>query len=302
MKIIKSRSGFSIIEASIVIFVTSLLLIFIIKSSFLIEKSKVSKAQFYTKNSIINQSEELFLWLESSFLNSFNEDEAENFEDLSSSEIALGKGSVTKWFDRNPNPVPRKNALANGSAPKYVKNCISYLPCLKFESNFLEIQNSTSSVLSDYTVIIVDKRASDISMPIIGSDSKSSINQSLEIGYLNSNTVYWSQGGSSSDQKEFFSSNLTDSNVNFHLFINSTNKVGSSDLKYYLNGNLISSSNPTTTVDFSNTTINSILKIGKSDSSHFNGSIGELIILPYAISKNERVAAIHYIKKKWSIK
>ena len=290
------------IEASIVIFVTSLLLIFILKSSFLIEKSKLSRAQFYTKNAVINQSEELFTWLESSFLKSFDEDEAENFEDLSSSEIAIGKGSITKWFDRNPNPVPRKNAIANGSAPKYFKNCINHLPCVRFESDFLEIQNSTSSVLSDYTIILVDKRADDNPMPIIGSDSKSSINQSLEIGYLDSNTIYWSQGGSSSDQKEFSSSRLIDSNVNFHLFINSTNKVGSSDLKYYLNGDQISSSNPAINVDFSNITMGSILQIGKSDSLFYDGSIGELVILPYAISKNERIAIIHYIKKKWSIK
>ncbi len=297
-----NRKAFSIIEVAIVLLITSLVILASIKATNLIQKSKISRANSLTKNSPLLQFEDIFLWLETTTELSLDENEAENYEDLSADDIAFGKGSITKWYDRNPNPVIRRNATSLTSRPKYYYNCLNNIPCLKFNTNLLNINNTINEKLSDYSVLIVEKRNSLSGMPILGSDSNSLLNQSLEIGYLDSSTIYWSQGGSSSDRKEFNSSLLNNDRLNVHLFINATNKSNSSNLKYYLNGTQISQSNPTSIVDFSNTTLGSALQIGKSGSSYYYGSIGEIIILPYAIPKNQRVALTHYLKKKWRIK
>lgn len=296
------RRAFSIIEVAIVILITSLVIFATIKATNLIHKSKIARANSLTKNSPLLQFKNIFVWLESTSKLSFNPNEAENYGDLTSSEISYGKGSITKWYDRNPNPVIRRNATTVSQAPKYFSNCIKNIPCLKFDSSLLTVENSLNEKLSDYSILMVEKRSSLSGMPLLGSDSNSLLNQSLEVGYLDSNTIYWSQGGSASDRIEFNSNLLNDNIANIHLLVNASNKSNSSNLKYYLNGNLISRSNPATIVDFSNLTYNSQLQIGKSGTSYFNGSIGEIIILPYAISKNERIALIHYLKKKWGIK
>lgn len=297
-----NRKAFSIIEIAIVLLITSLVILASIKATNLIQKSKISRANSLTKNSPLLQFEDIFLWLETTTELSLDGNEAENYEDLSANDIAFGKGSITKWYDRNPNPVIRRNATSSTARPKYYYNCLNNIPCLKFDdNNFLQIENSQNHSLSDYSIFIVEKKSSSAAMPIISSDSSSSINQSIEIGYSGSNEIYWGQGDSSA-QKFFTSDILSKNNVNVHLFINATNKSNSSNLKYYLNGTQISQSNPASIVDFANTTFGSALQIGKSGSSYYNGSIGEIIILPYAIPKNQRVALTHYLKKKWGIK
>ena len=304
LKIKKSQSAFSLIEVAIVLVVISILIIGSIKGSELIQKSKISKAQSLTKNSPIKDLTNLTLWLESSSTLSFIKAEAEDYDELTIEEQNYGKGSISKWYDRNPNPVTRNNATNTNlsSKPKFDTNCINQVPCLRFSgSEYLEISNLINHSFDDYSIFIIERRLSNSAMPIIGSDSNSSTNQSIEIGYLNSNTIYWSQGNSSF-QKEFSTNLLSLDSDNLHLFINGSNKSNISDLKYYLNGQIINSTNQGTSVDFSNTRPNTSIKIGNSGSTYFNGYIGEVIIIPYAISRNERVAITSYLKKKWGIK
>lgn len=304
LKIKKSQSAFSLIEVAIVLVVISILIIGSIKGSELIQKSKISKAQSLTQLSPVKDLKDLTLWLESVSSFSFNKAEAEDYNGLTATEQNYGKGSISKWYDLSPKNVTRRNATNTtlSSRPKYYFDCINRVPCLYFSgSQFLDISNLISHSLSDYTIFIVDARSESSLMPILGSDSNGLLNKSIEIGYLNSNTIYWSQGDSS-QQKEFHSEVLANNNTNLHLFINATNKSSNSNIQYYLNGLSLTTSNPGVTVNFSNTNLSSILQIGKSGSSFYKGFIGEVIIIPYAISKNERIAITHYLKKKWDIK
>lgn len=244
------------------------------------------------------------MWLESVTDMSFKVNENQDYSSLSTTEIGLGKGSITKWYDRNPHPDRRKNAInsLHQNAPKYYHQCLNSIPCIRFNgsSNFFEVENSDSLQLSDYSIFIVEKRDSSSAMPIISASSTPSLNSSIEIGYLNSNSIYWNQG-SSSEQKSYIINDFEQEKVKLHSFINARNSSAASNLKYFLNQNLILSTDSSTPI-FSTLQTSSQLLIGKSyNNNYYSGSIGEVIIIPFAVSKQQRIAIQRYLLNKWAI-
>lgn len=300
----KLKKAFSFLEVAISILIISIVLATVLTSKYLIKESRVASAKSLTKDSPILHTSQVTLWLEDTVETSFKDNEIQDYQNLSSAEIALGKGSITKWYDRNPHPVARKNAIMStiANAPKYYRDCVNDLPCLNFTSanqHYFEVENTASLTLNDYSIFIVDKRNSFGLMPLIGSNSYSSDNESLEIGYTDSDTVYWNQGGST-EEKYTISVNYQEK-IKLHSFVNSTNQSGSASLYYYINSQLITADNPPATSDFSTLTLGSALRIGNSASSYYDGSICEIIIIPYAVSTRQRIEIQQYLLKKWKI-
>lgn len=301
----QSAQAFSLTELAFVILIIAVILVAILKSSSLIGKSRIAKATTLTKYSPISDTKDMVLWLESALDSSFLEKEREDYESLSAQEISLNKGLITKWYDRNPHSGPKKNGLTYfSSAPKYKKNCINYLPCLDFSSgsSFLTLMNTTDIAMSDYSIFIVEQKKSSDPMPIIGSTSNNNSQESLEIGYLSADTIYWSHGNNSS-QINFQSSELDNYKPKIHSFINSRT---ANNPKYYLNGNEVIINNPFNSDNFFYLKTTAFLEVGVSSygissAIFYNGYLGEIIVIPYKVSHKDHVEIISYLSKKWSI-
>ncbi len=303
-----AKKGFSLVELAIVTLIIAIILAAVIKGKELISKSQHAKALRLTRDAPIHDLESSTLWLEAIDPMSFKESEHQNYLDLETAEQTLGIGSISKWYDRSPTMQPRKNAITASIAqsPKYYRNCINNISCLYFDGtqNYLTVENTNSLVLNDYSIFIVEKRDVSASgqLPILGSASYATQNESLEIGYLDSDTIYWNQG-KSTYERQYDNSDLTLNKPVMHTFINATNaNGGTSDLEYYLNTTLVATSNPGTLTTFTSTQLNSGIDIGKSSSTkYYYGNIGEIIILPFPVNETQRTYIQNYLLTKWSI-
>lgn len=300
----KLKKAFSFIEVVVSILVISIALTGILTSKYLIKESRIANAKILTTNSPLAQLPEVTFWLETTSDTSFKTQEVQDYQKLSAAETTLGKGSITKWYDRNPHPVKRNNAVmtTSASAPKYYRDCLKGLPCLHFDKinqYYLDLQNTSSLILNDYSIFIVDKRNSFGAMSLISSDSHASGNESLEIGYTDSDTIYWNQGGTTEETYAIPANHQEQ--LKLHIFINASNSSGVGSLSYYINEDLIAADNLPVSSDFSALTLGSPLKIGGDINGYYDGSVGEIIIVPYAVSKRERIEIQQYLLKKWTI-
>ncbi len=302
-----TKTAFTLMEVMVVLGVISVIVIGIASIKTMLSKAKTAKAVQLTNDSPLQDISQVTLWLESSQNLSFKDEERQDYQNLTSSEQTLGIGSITRWYDRNPHPVDRKNGSAGSisQAPKYYQNGIEGIPALYFDgsSNYLTVDNSTSLTLNDYSIFIVEKKESSSAMALLGSDNNTTDDVSLDIGYDDDTTIYWHQGTSGSAQREYAVTELAGQTHKLHTFINRTNIANDTTaVEYYLNTNLVATSNSGTSVDFSTTTLGGKINIGRTGgASLYQGRIGEIIILPFAVSDSQRAFIEKYLITKWKI-
>jgi len=294
----KKGKAFSLIELSIVLVVIGIAISSITQSSRLIAQFKLSSARSQTQSSPVTSIKDLSMWLETTTVDSFSENESED-----------GSG-VSVWKDINNYSSAKVNGQQSSSFryPQYKTNCINGLPCLRFDgsSDYFDIDASFLAG-TDYTIFVVEQRRSPASQNffIAGTNESGGSNCLLHLGYRENNYVTFAQYFNDYDYYVDGYQNISIPRI--HTFMLSQ-LTSSSGRYYYLNGVLQAyvavhgySPNAFTPLDsFIGATIGYYSNSGNS--KYYNGDLGEIIIFNRSLKAEERISVENYLGKKWSIK
>ncbi|MBL6664618.1 MAG: prepilin-type N-terminal cleavage/methylation domain-containing protein, partial [Rickettsiales bacterium] len=274
----KSKSAFSLLELSIVIVITGILIIGVVGSKHIIAKSRITTAQSLTRSSPVNGILNNKLWLESSL-----------------AEVSLGEGLKTgdaiSFWGNNANVQNGAEVSVVGSGPTY-SNSINYIQAVKFgsssDSDHLQIDNVEFINNTDYTIFITEKRLdtnSGVDNYLLGEDG------SFAIGYESGTSIIQSHGEGSSLTNQAAIESLSSYSNNPRVLTFTHSSVDGN--KIYINATLANEDDSTEAkAHLSGLTT---LKIGKG----YNGEIGEIVIFDRELKTVERKEIEDYLTDKW---
>lgn len=275
--------AYSVLEISIVMIIIAVIIVGSLNGIEALRKSKLVTAQNLTEQSVVAQTKDLYLWLETTLSKSFLDNE--NDDGL----------KISKWRDINPQNLIANDANQNVNLnqPTLIFDRFNgAIPAIYFDGddflNFIGKDLANSS----YTIFIVEKRMSGGNFLAIIGGQNASVNSNLVLGYRNSTTITQSHYNNDLD----FSISAFDSPIaRIHTFLFNTT-IGK---QYFLNGG--------ENVDASNTTQTTPLNsfnnswIGRYLGNYFTGDIGEIIIFKRSLKIDERRAIENYLSKKYNI-
>ncbi len=308
------NSGFSVVEISITILIVGLIIAGITNSNFLYTKYRVNLARSTTESSSVNSINNLVAWYETTLETSFDEKEAQGYDDLTSAERTLGKGSISSWYDNSSSGPSKINATQSTDdyKPHYQTNCIHHLPCLEFDGSddYLAIPSNLDLSNKEYSIFIIEKKDSSGTEPylFLGSNASTSGDDAINIGYETDSKILFSHG--STTNYYTITDDAVDSNdkIIMHSFIGGfknsllTTKVSHRMFDNTALSNLTDNGTPSFSY-FS--TDGETLRIGSgyngSTETFYKGKIGEIIIFDRALKSDERKSIEEYLMKKWKL-
>lgn len=281
------KSGFSLIEISIVILIISLFLVSVFAGSALLKRFSLATARSLTKSSPVPGAGNLVLWLETSL------------EDSYASDLSDGN-PVTNWKDISPVNNKSDSATANlsylgGLAPVY-SNTIGSVPAIRFNNygggGYYKF-NASFLNGSDYTIFLVEQRDAGVgsgSNYMLGNPLATSANSNLLLGYNDSGTLIHSQSGTSvATNTSAYSVRLASASNKPNVYTFSASDQGKA---IYVNSILAARSTDTAKIRGLTD-----LYIGNG----YNGQIGELIIYNKKLPDQDIADIIQYLSKKWNV-
>ncbi len=281
------KFGFSLIELSIVFIVISVLMLVVVKGSYLIGQTKIASARQKTANSPVLKIDGLTIWFETTLASSFLE-----------SEINDGR-SITVWNNiSDSNPKISNNGSGNAT---YISNGINDLPVLRFNgsSNFFTF-NGDSLTNNNYTIFLVaTRRSSQDTNMILGGTSVANYSN-LNVGYFLNGTPrfrvsHLNDGTPATDLIDSTVSDYKSPSFEIHS-ITFDSAVGK---KYYRNGSqkdsVVTSPAKTYLASWPGASI------GRFNNSFFNGDIAEIIIFNRSLKDQERKDIERYLSDKYQI-
>lgn len=302
---LKNKTAFSLIELSIVILIIGIIIAGVTQSSRLIRQFKISAARSQTQSGPVSSIKDLSAWFETTLPTSLIDAEAED-------SALTGGTTVSYWYDINNSSTAKRDASGGGAStlPYYYANCMSGLPCIRFDgTNDLLTFDGSFLVGVDYTIFVVEQRRAATANYFLGNTASPSTNTAIEFGYTGTSVVRFAQGSSANYYTVGTSPAIaayTAPSPRLHSFVNATiANGGTSTFSHYLNGSATASSLTSVgTPALSTLTAYANAAIGSNNSggaSYFNGDIGELIFYSRALKSEERVAVEDYLLKKWAI-
>ncbi len=290
-------SAFSLIELSIVILIIGVLIAGVTQASRLVRQSKLTTAKTLTQSSAVNSIKGLVLWLEPTLDNSFVSTEA------------VDGGSLTKWYDINPQ-LSLPNTFTAGSGITYKASSTNSLPAVAFADNNTSFSGSyIDAPFSAYTVFYVAKSTNLAAENTVLYDGTSGTN-GFGISLTSAGLTKFTYGVSST-----FDFGLTAAAGGSADIITITIDPGSvlgvavatPSVKAYKNGGGVSS-DTAKTITLSNwvsPTSSGTFRIGNSTASStttdFIGEISEIIVFDNVLKKTDRQEVEKYLSKKYSI-
>ncbi len=306
MKILSNstKSGFSLIELSVVIIVIGILVIGVTKGSTILNKARIQSAQNLTHSSTVNSMIGLVAWFDASSAESIKTSTIANEATTEYGNIADGD-FVSGWKSINPLSTKKFEAIARTSdsyRPKYTKDGINNLPSISFDgsgalSTLGEAPVSRGNDTSTF-VIVWKKNTTAPSMILSQNASDDTDYQAVEI--LNSgSTLYFYDERSTSA----VISGAVQPNVPYITILRVDNN-NTQNIKMFHNNNTevsVTSANRT----LLNISDQSLIIGGRyptSTSLCLNGYISEVIVFNRALKKSEIASINTYLSKKYAIK
>lgn len=292
-KLGQRKLGFSLLELSIVMLITAILVGAISQGSRILARSKLTGAQALTKSAPVPRISNLLVWWETTMEDSFIASEA-------------NLGPIGTWYNLSPSSNRTNNATqaqisAPDQRPVLTNNKINGLPALVFDgTNSFFVFDGKALANQDYSVAVVEQRLSGKSNNyyLSGNDVTAIPNNNLFLGYRLNNKSAFSQTSNGYDVTvPVFSTGVV---TRIHVFrFNSS--IGKN---YYINGvsqtlSVILGGTPSLTTGLVS---NTVAQIGRHlASTYYFGNIGEIIIFNKYINDDERKDVEQYLGKKWGI-
>ncbi len=282
--------AFSLIELSVAILIIGILVAGVMQGFSMIKNFKLQQAVNLTKNSPVNGILNLVGWYETSFEESFSDNESED-----NSKISL-------WNDLNTQSSIKRNATqaTDSNKPLYIKNAFNgALPALRFDgaSDYMDF-DGTSLIQSNYTVFVVEQRrgnGSTLNCFIAGTTR--STNQNLHMGYRGSTTVTLAHYGNDLNYASAVSAYSSPQPRIFTFRLNSN--IGK---EIWLNGGTAADSSATQSAYISSYGGSSFGRSVNSTSTfYYVGDIAEIIIYNRALKNEERQSIEAYLSAKYDI-
>lgn len=318
---INSRKAFSLVEISVVILIVGILIAGIAQSSRLIGNMRLNVARSVTQNSAMPWINYIVAWYDSTASDAFIDSETNDGD------------SISRWSGAEIKYSDRVNLIQPDSdkKPTYVSDGMFGLPAVKFDGvdDILESEFSHQDVLTyrSATIFVVFEPR------VVASGAKKTIffnpsNCGTELDFSYSiNNVKGAIGVASSVDNEGCSETYaTTSPADFVvqnekivasiIIYQSPTTLGSTgNVKIYRNGNLWSSNTSgsnsfnspsiATSQKYSNNSNKFYIgakKIGATNTSFFDGFLGEMIIFNRSLNNEDRNEIERYLGKKWGIK
>ena len=284
------KKGFTLIELSIVFVVIALIAAAIAGTHVIIGVADLNKAKALTKNSIVNSTPNLALWLETTTDASFDKSERTN------------GSTISNWYDLNTQITTTNDATQtnNSNKPKYVKEGINKLPALDFDgvNNYMSVENSDIMNTPNWTIFSVfnvDVNKNYNFLVVKGLDAF----ENYEVFF--SSATDFSAGVLYTDTTRanlFADTNIVANKNYIFTFTHGVN----GGVATYLNGQVLvttgSSAGKVPQINAQK------LWIGTDNlmaNRYFDGNIGEIIIFSRVVSNSEREAIEKYLSDKWKI-
>lgn len=301
------KSGFSLIEISIVILIIGVLVAGVITSSGLVRKSKLATARNTTSGSDVHGIEGLVGWWESTGIKSFADSETKE------------GSTITTWYEANTQTSFPKNLTQSDSGlrPIYRQSAINGLPGLQFNgsSQYLSLAYSPDLNPRELTIFVVAKTppATESGGSLLSSYGTGAFADVGGYGLFSStsNFQFYTVDG----YAEFANDVDTPSILSLILSADSLYgaNVGSSEADYnaltmttFKNGAYTSRVGTSGEAEGGQNTdgvftVGTYIYPGSEADSYYDGYIGEIIIFNRVLKDEERNLVEKYLSKKWSI-
>ena len=277
----RHKSGFTLIELSIVIIIIGLIIGGIVVNYKMVSLSRVTNARTLTNSSPVNNIEDLVLWVETTSKNS-----------LLKSEV-INQVAVSTWNDINPQKSKKDMIQSvSGDRPLFISNGIRKLPSLQFDGtddNFAIDSNLYDIGSGDNTLFVVMQSDVSTAQTIFVTENGTSAEYGLR--YDGTNIEF--RNSTVALNVAEVAATITDPHI-YTAYRSGVNQTITIDGT--------SSATASTAIDVSTSTGGSIgeLDVG-TPIEQFDGLIGEIILYDRALSEFERDQIEEYLSKKWKI-
>ncbi len=290
------KKAFSLMELSVVILITGIIMIAIASGAQLIKKSRLANAQLATARSGIIKIPDLAVWLETT--------------DKTSVETTESKdgSTITTWHDLNTQNLTKNNATQSttNQKPTYVYDGINGIPAMKFDgsndnfsmTNVCGYNFSVFVVLKPISAQGSDSGQAYSSSGILNADVSGSADDIIPVAITANGKIQIFTGQASGTTFNLTSTaGIIDGKS--HI-ITTTRSMNTQKIAIYIDGTSSGTLSGTPTNALNQ---NSTLTIGGNiiGSFYFNGYIGEIIIFSRQLYDEERKAVEKYLSGKWAI-
>lgn len=283
------KKAFSLVELSIVLLIIGIIIAGVTQSNILLSKFRLNIARSATQNSPVASISDLFLWLDSTSKNSFDEISADNDQ------------PVSNWYDLNPASTIKRNFTSSvGYQPLYKTNGINNLPILRFDgSNDYMISATTKNTEmmpnSTVTMFFVAKIAPSASAMVPFAFQLDANNRCFPI--IDTGNVMRFDCPNGTNGLLTGTTNIGNSLEIITLFKSDTKQT------IYLNGT--SEATQGNSLSFSSS-FSSEMLIGRYTADDNVAlatamDLGEVIIFSRALKTEERKSIESYLSRKWKI-
>jgi len=294
-----SKSGFSLIELSVVILVIGILVIGITKGARIMREAKLKSAQSLTNSSPVNSINGLVFWLDATDSASLKTSSVANIATTPYGNLE-DSSLVSAWQDRNTQSSNKITLTApnDSNRPTYIVSGIHDLPSLQFSGNSVTQLTSSIAPLSagddNYTLIGVFQPAVQVSAYVFAQSLATPTNNKQASLYMSGALMGFS--GASNDYVPFTYTTNKD-----YILVNRIDDSQAGNIKIYINGTQYSGA---TTTPGSLDLGNEIVVVGARTSSGrpYTGLISEIIIYNKALTQNEINSINSYLSTKYNIK
>lgn len=280
------KKAFSLVEISIIILVVGIIISVAVKSSSMIQETKLANAQNITQKSPIAQMSNVLLWHETSSKESFI------------SNIAPGN-PVEKWLVNKyfANYKINLSQPTESLKPQYVAQGINKIPSLKFSNSCLTHQTGENIILDGkrYTIYMVFQTNSNSLQSLLHINSSSG-GTAIYMTILNNILYFTNRQVVSISGGQDYSFNIAQ-NVNY-LFRAIKNN---DQISIWLNNKNPIINQPVNASSFTITSLSAEVGALGCTGRFFDGLISELIIFNKALNENDRKLVDQYLGRKYDI-
>lgn len=287
----RSKKAFSLLEISAILIAISVIITMVITSTDILGAARLNNARNITKSSIVNEITGVTLWLDSTSVKSFDDEDIEDGDE------------IENWNDIRKSFSSTHTATATATKrPLYDEDAINKLPGVKFDGVNDHMQIASFSANAYMTLFAVGK-FSTTNQKTLWIEHSASAN-------ANSGFYMYGYGTSAIHLRRL------GSGTNFRYNLATTGWFGSetaigvvrydgTNLAYKKNDNAfindVFQAGEATTIP--NETVTSTFNIGSRNGTDYftDGSFGEIIMYNRALSDTEVDDVLEYLNSKWEI-